>query len=65
MPQISSLEQRLADPHQGQTSVSAFYTKLKTIWNKLDDAYPLRNILVISLEEFRKCKKNKEFYNSL
>ncbi|XP_074351993.1 uncharacterized protein LOC141691152 [Apium graveolens] len=41
MPQISSLEQKLVDLHQEQLSVSEFYTKLKTIWDSLDDAYPL------------------------
>lgn len=40
MPQISSLEQKLADLHQEQLSVSEFYTKLKTIWDSLN-AYPL------------------------
>lgn len=41
IPHISSLEQQLADLHQRQLSVSEFYTKLKTIWDSLDDAYPL------------------------
>lgn len=41
MPQISSLEHKLAELNQGQQSVSEFYTKLKTIWDNLDDAYPL------------------------
>ncbi|XP_074356427.1 uncharacterized protein LOC141696140 [Apium graveolens] len=41
MPQISSLEQKLSELHQGQLTVSEFYTKLKTLWDSLDDAYPL------------------------
>ncbi|XP_074341903.1 uncharacterized protein LOC141679300 [Apium graveolens] len=41
MPQISSLEHKLAELNQGQQFVSDFYTKLKTIWDNLDDAYPL------------------------
>lgn len=41
MTQLSSLEQQLAEIHQGQLSVSEFYTKLKTIWDSLDDANPL------------------------
>lgn len=41
MPQISSLEQQLVDLHQGQLSVSEFYTKLKTLWDSLDDLYHL------------------------
>lgn len=51
MPQISSLEQKLADLHQEQLSVSEFYTKLKTHWDSLDDdPYQpalVRSVLVI------------------
>lgn len=39
--QVFSLEQKLSEMKQGQSSVSEFYTQIKTIWDSLDDADPL------------------------
>ncbi|XP_074343831.1 uncharacterized protein LOC141683044 [Apium graveolens] len=39
--QIYSLEQTLSELTQGQQSVSEFYTKMKTLWDSIDDTQPL------------------------
>lgn len=39
--QIYSLEQQLLDVKQGSNTVSEFFTKIKTIWDGIDDVNPL------------------------
>ncbi|XP_074346317.1 uncharacterized protein LOC141685090 [Apium graveolens] len=39
--QIYSLEQKLSELTQGQQSVSEFYTRIKTLWDSIDDIQPL------------------------
>lgn len=39
--QIYSLEQKLSELAQGQQSASEFYTKIKTLWDVIDDVQPL------------------------
>lgn len=41
MPQNSFLKQKSADLHQVQLSVANSYTTHKTVWDNLDNAYPL------------------------
>lgn len=41
MAQIYSLEQQLLEVHQGQNSVSEFFTKIKTVWDGINYANPL------------------------
>ncbi|XP_074359776.1 uncharacterized protein LOC141699868 [Apium graveolens] len=43
--QIYSLEQQLSELTQGQQSVSEFYTKIKTLWDSIDDTQPLHDNL--------------------
>ncbi|XP_074351589.1 uncharacterized protein LOC141690714 [Apium graveolens] len=41
MTQIYSLEQQMLEISQGQDSISEFFTKMKTIWDGINDANPL------------------------
>ncbi|XP_074323025.1 uncharacterized protein LOC141659974 [Apium graveolens] len=41
MTQIYSLEQQLLDIKQGHDSISEFFTKMKTVWDSLNDVSPL------------------------
>ncbi|XP_074343463.1 uncharacterized protein LOC141682654 [Apium graveolens] len=41
MAQVYSLEQQFLDINQGTDIVSEFFTKIKTIWDNLNDANPL------------------------
>lgn len=41
MAQIYALEQQLLDVSQGSDTVSEFFTKIKTVWDGLNDADPL------------------------
>lgn len=41
MTQVFSIEQQLAELTQGTKSVSEFFTKIKTLWDALNDASPL------------------------
>lgn len=70
IPHISSLEQNLADLHQGQLSVYDFTQSSRLfgiIWMMLMHYRHVivRNAPAIWLVECRRCKKNIEFYNFL
>ncbi|KAL8101295.1 hypothetical protein AgCh_033247 [Apium graveolens] len=41
MAQVYSLEQQLLEINQGTNSVSEFFTKIKTLWDGINDANPL------------------------
>ncbi|XP_074374668.1 uncharacterized protein LOC141715083 [Apium graveolens] len=41
MTQLFSIEQQLAELHQGSKSVSEFFTEIKTIWDSMSDISPL------------------------
>lgn len=41
IPQVYSLEQQLLDLNQGSDSISEFFTKIKTVWDSINDANPL------------------------
>ncbi|CAO2824348.1 unnamed protein product [Amaranthus hypochondriacus] len=41
LAQIYALEQKLADIAQGTQSVSEFFTSIKSVWDAIDEAYPL------------------------
>ncbi|XP_074337540.1 uncharacterized protein LOC141674737 [Apium graveolens] len=41
LAQVYSLEQQLLEVNQGSDSVSEFFTKIKTLWDGLNDADPL------------------------
>lgn len=41
MAQVYSLEQQLLEINQGHDNISEFFTKIKTIWDGLNDANPL------------------------
>lgn len=41
LAQVYALEQKLADITQGNQSISEFFTSIKSIWDAIDEAYPL------------------------
>lgn len=41
MTQVYALEQQLSDISQGSSTVSEFYTQIKTVWDSMNDANPL------------------------
>lgn len=41
MTQVFALEQQLSEVSQGSSTVSAFYTQMKTIWDSVNDVNPL------------------------
>ncbi|XP_074342046.1 uncharacterized protein LOC141679441 [Apium graveolens] len=41
MTQVYSLEQQLSELNQGNDTISEFFTKIKTLWDAISDAYPL------------------------
>lgn len=41
LAQIYALEQKLSDITQGTQSVSEFLTSIKSVWDAIDEAYPL------------------------
>lgn len=40
---IFSVDQKLSEMKHGQLSVSEFYTKIKTVWDSMNDVYALQN----------------------
>ncbi|XP_074351886.1 uncharacterized protein LOC141691039 [Apium graveolens] len=49
MTQIYSLEQQMFEINQGHDSISEFFTKMKTIWDGINDVNLLANILMMHL----------------